>query len=154
MKNKILFPSILIIGISSCSINQVISDVDNFSSVKGYTVKTVKEYITSGEFIEITQITDLSVLSSNSIQKIQEVDYKMKAAAYRFYKHCTQDKDGIMTCNVKNGKDINISEEIFELRIRDMESCNEWIRKCKKEGKNYKITRLDDKYFNQLLNYK
>lgn len=48
----------------------------------------------------------------------------------------------------------NISEEMFELRIRDMESCNEWIRKCKREGKNYKITRLDDKYFNQRLNYK
>lgn len=154
MDNKIIFPFLLLIGISSCSINQVVSDIGVPSSVKWYAVKTVKDYINSGEFIEVTQITDSNKASSYSFQKKQEEDYKMKEAAYRFYKHCTQDKDGIITCNVANGKDINISEEIFELRIRDMESCNEWIRKCKREGKYYKITRLDDKYFNELLNYK
>lgn len=156
MKNKIILLFLSISGIYGCSNNQVASDVDDTSSIERSTIKTVKEYIDSNEFIDVVPTIDLNVPStySRSVQNKQMVDYQMKAAAYRFYKHCTQDEDGIITCNVGNGKDINISEEIFELRIKDMESCNEWIRKCKREGKNYKITRLDEKYFDQLLNYK
>lgn len=154
MKNKIILLFLFILGMYGCSNNQVVSDVGDASSVEESAVKTVKEYINSGEFIDVVPEVDLNVPSSRSVQNKQAMDYQMKAAAYRFYKHCTQDEDGIITCNVESGKDINISEEIFELRIRDMESCNEWVRKCKREGKNYKITRLDEKYFNQLLNYK
>ena len=41
MNNKIIFPFLLLIGISSCSINQVVSDVGDPSSVNGYAVKTI-----------------------------------------------------------------------------------------------------------------
>lgn len=48
----------------------------------------------------------------------------MKAAPYRFYRHCTIDEDGIMTCHAGSGSELNISEEVFEFRLRDMESLN------------------------------
>ena len=50
----------------------------------------------------------------------------MKAAPYRFYRHCTIDEDGIMTCHAGSGSELNISEEVFEFRLRDMESLN-WM---------------------------
>ena len=76
------------------------------------------------------------------------------AATYRFYKNCTQDEDGIVTCHINSGKEINVSEELFEFCVKNMEGNNNWVRKCKKEGKKYGITRLGEKYFNDLLNFK
>lgn len=38
----------------------------------------------------------------------------MKAAPYRFYRHCTIDEDGIMTCHAGSGSELNISEEVFD----------------------------------------
>ena len=52
----------------------------------------------------------------------------MKAAPYRFYRHCTIDEDGIMTCHAGSGSELNISEEVFEFRLRDMESLNWMMR--------------------------
>ena len=155
MKNKVLLSFIFLLGMCGCNNNQAVSDGNNNTpSVEDTAIKTVKEYIDSGEFIDVVPEVDLNGTFTHSVQDKRVVDYQMMAATYRFYKNCTQDEDGIITCNVKSGKDLNISEEIFELRIRDMESCNEWVRKCQKEGEKYKITRLDEKYFNQLLNYK
>ena len=62
----------------------------------------------------------------------------MKAAPYRFYRHCTIDEDGIMTCYAGSGSELNISEEVFEFRLRDMESLNWMMRKARLEGR--KIT--------------
>lgn len=53
----------------------------------------------------------------------------MKAAPYRFYRHCTIDEDGIMTCHAGSGSELNISEEVFEFRLRDMESLNWMMRR-------------------------
>ena len=55
----------------------------------------------------------------------------MKAAPYRFYRHCTIDEDGIMTCHAGSGSELNISEEVFEFRLRDMESLNWMMRKAR-----------------------
>ena len=62
----------------------------------------------------------------------------MKAAPYRFYRHCTIDEDGIMTCHAGSGSELNISEEVFEFRLRDMESLNWMMRKARLEGRDRK----------------
>lgn len=156
MKKIYLF-TLFLLGLCSCANNQETADKSEIDSTKtrSVEVKSVRDYVESNEFISIIpdEYYSLREKGRASKEEIKSADYQMKAAAYRFYKHCTQNEDGIITCNAESGKDINISEEIFELRIRDMESCNEWVRKCKREGKNYKITRLDEKYFNGLLNY-
>lgn len=59
----------------------------------------------------------------------------MKAAPYRFYRHCTIDEDGIMTCHAGSGSELNISEEVFEFRLRDMEFLNWMMRKARLEGR-------------------
>ena len=78
----------------------------------------------------------------------------MKAAPYRFYRHCTIDEDGIMTCHAGSGSELNISEEVFEFRLRDMESLNWMMRKARLEGRKIRPASLDERYFDKLLNYK
>ncbi len=78
----------------------------------------------------------------------------MKAAPYRFYRHCTIDEDGIMTCHAGSGRELNISEEVFEFRLRDMESLNWMMRKARLEGRKIRPASLDERYFDNLLNYK
>ena len=78
----------------------------------------------------------------------------MKAAPYRFYRHCTIDEDGIMTCHAGSGSELNISEEVFEFRLRDMESLNWMMRKASLEGRKIRPASLDERYFDNLLNYK
>lgn len=78
----------------------------------------------------------------------------MKAAPYRFYRHCTIDEDGIMTCHAGSGSELNISEEVFEFRLRDMEFLNWMMRKARLEGRKIRPTSLDERYFDNLLNYK
>lgn len=90
-----------------------------------------------------------------SKEEVKAADYQMKAAAYRFYKHCTMDDKGFITCNVTSGAELKISEELFEFRLRDMEGWNDMIKKNISEGAKYKVIRIDDeRYLNGLLNYK
>ena len=78
----------------------------------------------------------------------------MKAAPYRFYRHCTIDEDGIMTCHacfIRKG----CRNWIFGvLRLRDMESLNWMMRKARLEGRKIRPASLDERYFDNLLNYK
>ena len=78
----------------------------------------------------------------------------MKAAPYRFYRHCTIEEDGIMTCHAGSGSELNISEEVFAFRLRDMESLNWMMRKARLEGRKIRPASLDERYFDNLLNYK
>ena len=68
----------------------------------------------------------------------------MKAAPYRFYRHCTIDEDGIMTCHAGSGSELNISEEVFEFRLRDMESLNWMMRKARLEGRKFSPASRDE----------
>lgn len=119
-------------------------------------VKTVKDYVESNEFIDIIPERHYQNLKSTacSANEKKDADYRMKAAIYRFYKRCIMDKDGFITCGISSGKEINITEELFEMLLRDIGVGNKWIEGWKQKGTKYKTTRLDDKYFNNLLNYK
>ena len=39
------------------------------------------------------------------------------------------------TCHAGSGSELNISEEVFEFRLRDMESLNWMMRKARLEGR-------------------
>ncbi len=71
-----------------------------------------------------------------------------------FLQACTIDEDGIMTCHAGSGSELNISEEVFEFRLRDMESLNWMMRKARLEGRKIRPASLDERYFDNLLNYK
>lgn len=53
-----------------------------------------------------------------------------------------------------SGSELNISEEVFEFRLRNMESMNRMMREARQEGRKIRPVSLDERFFNNLLNYK
>lgn len=119
-------------------------------------VKTTREYVESGEFISIIPKEYHENLSKHVYSKAekQNLDNQMKAVIYRFYKHCTMDEKGIITCHITSGREINVSEEVFADRIRDMEWWNKGIEEMIRNGTKYKFGRIDrEEYFEELINH-
>lgn len=156
MKKIILiFLSFLLLGLYSC-VNISTPERGQIDIVDtSFTVKTVKDYVESNEFIDIIPEQYYQNLqATRSVSDRKKGDYQMKAAVYRFYKHCSMDDEGIITCGISNGKEINISEELFDMLLRGVKNGNKWVDDWKRDGKKYKTTHLNDEYFNNLLNYK
>ena len=158
MKKIYLF-ALLLLGFCSCTNNQETVDKSEISpaETRSVKVKSVRDYIESNEFISIIPDEYYSLRQKGRMSKeeVKAADYQMKAAAYRFYKHCTMDDKGFITCNVTSGAELKISEELFEFRLRDMKGWNDMIKKNISEGAKYKVIRIDDeRYLNGLLNYK
>lgn len=154
MKKQLLF-FFLLLGLCGCA-NQPASE-DNQSTpvdTKSVVTKTVKEYIESNEFIDIIPEQAYQEVNTRSVNDQKALNYQMMAVMYRFYKHCTMDEAGIISCHITSGKEINVSEEAFEMRIKEMHSWNDRIREKIRNGVNYKVVRIDDKYFDNLLNFK
>ena len=55
---------------------------------------------------------------------------------------------------ITKNADGTVSEEAFEMRIKEMNSWNDRIREKISKGIKYKVVRIDDKYFENLLNFK
>lgn len=158
MKKNYLF-TLLLLVFCGCTSNQETVDKSEVNSAKtrSIEVKSVRDYIESNEFISIIpdEYYSLREKGKMSEEEIKAADYQMKAAAYRFYKHCTMDDKGFITCNATSGEELKISEEVFEFRLRDMKGWNDMIEKNIREGAKYKVIRIDDeRYLNGLLNYK
>ena len=118
-------------------------------------VKSIKEYVKDNDFIAITPDVYANQVSrsSISIEEKQNLENQMVAATYRFYKHCIQDDKGRIFCNLTCGKNINISEELFQRKMKDIEETNKYVEKHLKAGTKYRVGKLDEKYLNSLLNY-
>lgn len=154
MKKQILF-FFLLAGLCSCA-NQPANEENQSAPIDGKSVvsKTVKEYIQSNEYIDIIPDQIYQESTTRSAQDQKALNYQMMAVMYRFYKHCTMDEAGIITCHISSGKEINVSEEAFEMRIKEMHSWNDKINEKNRNGVKYKVVRIDDKYFENLLNFK
>jgi uncharacterized protein YcfL len=155
MKNLCLL-ALLLFGLSACMNNQVVplENQEQSESVdtRAVNVKTVKEYIESNEFIDVIP-DEGSVVSRSALDEKAHL-YQMMAVMYRFYKHCTMDEKGFITCNISSGKEINVSEEAFDMRMKEMKSWNDRIEDKIRNGVKYKVVRIDDEYFKNLLNFK
>lgn len=118
-------------------------------------VKSIKEYVNDNDFIEIIPdvYANQASRSSISIEEQKKLENQMVAATYRFYKNCTQDEQGRITCHITCGKDINISEELFQRKIKDIQETNKFVEKHLKAGTKYRVGKLDENYLNGLLNY-
>ncbi|MDO4180079.1 MAG: hypothetical protein Q4D36_02180, partial [Bacteroidales bacterium] len=109
---------------------------------------TAKEIIDKDVFISITP-SDIAqrCTPENPAFSIPEA----RAAAYRFYKQVSFDENQIATCKVSTGAEIKISEELFASYLRELESSNEWVREDLAKGVAVSRSKLDDDYFDRLL---
>lgn len=151
MKQGLLFLSALLLF--GC--NNVTDNNQDATDTQKVEVKSIKEYVNDNDFIEIIPdvYANQASRSSISIEEQKNLENQMVAATYRFYKHCTQDEKGRIFCNLTCGKEINISEELFQRRMKDIEETNKFVEEHLKAGTKYRVGKLDEKYLNGLLNY-
>ncbi|MBT9921555.1 hypothetical protein [Bacteroides uniformis] len=150
LQQGLLFLLALLFGCNNTADNN--QTIANTQKVE---VKSIKEYVNDNDFIAITPDVYANQVShsSISIEEQQNLENQMVAATYRFYKHCIQDDKGRIFCNLTLGKDINISEELFQRKMKDIEETNKYVEKHLKAGTKYRVGKLDEKYLNSLLNY-
>lgn len=128
---------LLMIGCAPTINNNTASQID----------KTAKDYVKSNAFLDF-DIDNLDV-QTRSAQNV--VDNEMfKAALYRFYRH-VKNINGYDECDIKSGKDINVSDKVFSYLINNMNSYNQLIKDAKDKGENTITKPLDESYFENLL---
>lgn len=151
MKKPILF-LLLTLGLFSC--NNVVEQESASDVIQKLEFKTIKEYVNDNDFISVIPEVYGSQLSrSSSKEELKDLENQMVAATYRFYKNCTQDDKGRITCHITCGKDINISEELFQRKLKDIQETNQFVEKHLKAGTKYRVGKIDENYLNGLLNY-
>ena len=75
-----------------------------------------------------------------------------RAARYRFYKHVKENEEGLYTWSIKNGAELNISEDLFNLFKKDLEWLNESIKRDIKNGETHiSKPKFDEQYLKELL---
>lgn len=138
---------LLMLFVYGCKTNKDLEDA-KFSTFTPQ-AKTAKDYVDSNEFIDIS-LKQLKESPNTRSPNSTVNEAQWKAALYRFYSH-VKVKDGKLECDLTNGKDINLSEELFSFLKVGIEKTNEDIEKYKKEGRNYILPPVDDNYLNSLL---
>lgn len=104
---------------------------------------TARELVEQNVFLETPEVESRSA-SDWGLSPIG------RAACYRFYKNVSYDENNIGTCTAK-ASDLNMSEEIFDDFMRDLEWLNEAIRRDLARGVKGQMSPKDDKYFACLL---
>lgn len=117
-------------------------------------VATVRDLIDNNIFIDIDKETVAKMKTSpHAIEKGSLNDLKIMAANYLFYKHVTLDKDSFYTWDIKNGAEIGISEDIFDLIANNLKEANSHIKDAHAKGTTIRVSQPDEKYLNRLLEY-
>lgn len=75
---------------------------------------------------------------------------KLNAITYRVMKHVKL-IDSQYVFSVKNGKEIGISEDIYEIQRSNFEQANDWIRSETKKGIKLDLMQVTDTYLENLL---
>lgn len=114
---------------------------------------SVQTYVESNAYINV-DVQSIAYGIANPASRSVEVSdddvAKMKAAIYRFYKNVTV-KDGYYSCSLKNGSEINVSDNVFSALSDNLNEMNAFIKQAKDKGEPVTIKEPDEEYLNSLL---
>ena len=113
-----------------------------------------RSYVESNDFIDVDvksiEYSAINPASSRS-QRVSEEDLaKMVAGIYRFYKHVSV-IDGLYSCSLKSGAEINVSEDMFISMLNNLEDMNRFIKRAKAKGETVHVMEPTEEYFESLL---
>ena len=103
------------------------------------------------------EMVEKNIFIGYTIEELNKTEFNKehpawRAASYRFYKHVEENEEELFTCNIKNGAELNISEDLFNYFKKDLEWMNEGIKRNIKDGNTYiPKPKFDENYFNSLL---
>lgn len=112
---------------------------------------TARQLVDDNTFIDV-DITEINKQIAMAPGEVNPDDIaRCKAVLYRFYQN-VELIDSAYVCSLKNGKEINISEQTFNTMLSDMNKANEDISNARKRGEDITLSIPDDEYLNSLLN--
>ncbi len=138
----------LLMAVAGCSNSQDAAET-------GREVETdskARQLVESGEYIDL----DIKTLAlSNSVNQgvtrsLKDDSDKAFAALYRFYSHVTVVDDQYI-CDLKSGKDINVSERVFNELSNSLAEMNRHIGEAKAKGEPVHVSVPDSAYLESLL---
>lgn len=147
MKHTLSILSMLaVLCISSCNTDPV------EKAINLQTITAEKSTIPARQYVENNQFIDVKLREPVHTQSFTDTDLaKLKAAVYRFYKSVKLE-NGKYVSNVKNGKEINISEELYKALSNDLENTNKGIEKSKLNSEQIKTFVMTPQHLDSLLN--
>ena len=114
----------------------------------------IRAYVESNDFIDVDykaiEYATINPTSSRAENVTEEDHAKMMAAVYRFQKHVSV-IDGLYSCSLKNGAEINISEELFKSMIDNLEEMNSFIKEYTEKGEKVNVIEPTEEYLESLL---
>lgn len=146
----IVLTSVLLLNGCNNNSNSYIKNSDNENTTQPM---SAKEYVENNTYINV-DIIAISNALSNSLSRdnsISEEDMaKTKAAIYRFYKNVTMD-NGIYSCNLTSGEEINVSSEVFSVLLDNLNEMNKSAQEIRDKGGKIEMSVPDENYLNSLL---
>ena len=103
------------------------------------------------------EMVEKNVFIKHTVEELNKSEFNTdhpawRAARYRFCKHIEENEEGLFTCSIKNGAELNISEDLFNHFKKDLEWVNEGIKRSINNGDTPILKpKYDENYLNQLL---
>lgn len=105
---------------------------------------SAKEYVAQNTYIE------LPTMDGPLASPDRQSEEMKKAVLYRFYKH-VKIIDNQYVWDISSGKEINISENIFNELVSNLTECNEWIKEKQASGKKVEFGDIGEEYLKSLI---
>lgn len=143
----------LVLGITSCmnESSKTISAMDDT-----FKTMTAREIVESGISINVT-VDQLEDIEREIVSRNGEEERPLwsipayRAAHYRFVTHAKQDENGILTWTAKCGADLNMSDDLFNVFVREFESVNGWIQESIEKGEICEPIWINEEYLRNVL---
>ena len=143
----------LVLGITSCmnESSKTISAMDDT-----FKTMTAREIVESGISINVT-VDQLEDIEREIVSRNGEEERPLwsipayRAAHYRFVTHAKQDENGILTWTAKCGADLNMSDDLFNVFVREFESVNGWIQESIEKGEIREPIWINEEYLRNVL---
>lgn len=110
---------------------------------------TAQEMVDKNIFIGYT-VNELNAKASQN--RLHTEHPAWRAARYRFYKNVKENEQGLYYWDIKSGKELNISEDLFNHFTKDLNWVNEGIKRDMENGDSHiSKPKFDEQYLNRLL---
>lgn len=144
-----VFVLALMLSFFSCSQDDNITDVNK----KLQEATSVQSTVSAKSFVESNEKLDMQINLKNPkyVKSLSDTEIaKLKAAVYRFYSTVSV-KEGNYYTTLKSAKEINISQDLFELFKNNLAKMNQNINELKKKEGKVEVQQVTSGYLNSLL---
>lgn len=146
-----ILSAVFIITLNSCDSESNDATIVQKIAAVSTEPTAVEKIVKNNSFIDI----DINHAAKQAAMGTRATDTeemaKAKAAIYRFYSHVRLNESKQYECTLTSAKEINISQNLFEALLQNLEAMNSFIKEGTKSGQNVVAPEITEEYLNSLL---